>query len=71
MRLVLARLLLNFDIEATPAVQGWENQKVHLLWIKPPLMVKLRPRDVQLRTQVIALAETDAAKTEQAKGTVY
>jgi hypothetical protein len=34
-------------------------------------MVKLRPRDVQLRTQVIALAETDAAKTEQAKGTVY
>jgi len=71
MRLVLARLLFNFDIEATPAVQGWTNQKVHLLWMKPPLMIKLRPRDVQLRPQVVALAETDAAKSEEAKGTVY
>lgn len=71
MRLVLARLLFNFDIEATPAVQGWLNQKVHILWMKQPLWIKLRPRDVQLRPQVLALAEADASKTEEAKGMVY
>lgn len=46
MRLALARLLFNFDIEATPECEGWDKQKVFLLWEKRPLMIKLTPRSV-------------------------
>lgn len=56
MRLVLARLLFNFDIEATPAIEGWMNQEIHLLWSKPPLWIKLRPRVVALRAEMAAIA---------------
>lgn len=57
MRLVLARLLFNFDLEAIPsAMEGWMNQRIHLLWSKPPLWVKLRPRDVPLRAEMASIA---------------
>lgn len=56
MRLVLARLLFNFDIEATPDTKDWlVGQKVYLLWNKPPLWVNLIPRSVRLRTEVMGL----------------
>ncbi|EXJ90170.1 hypothetical protein A1O3_03239 [Capronia epimyces CBS 606.96] len=57
MRLLLARMLFSFDIEATPAIEGWLDQKVYLLWQKPPLWIKLKPRDVKLRPQVVKLLE--------------
>jgi len=52
MRLTLARLLFNFDIEATPKIEGWTEQNIYLLWQKKPLPIILRPRDVPLRQQV-------------------
>lgn len=56
MRLTLARLLFNFDIEATPQIEGWDKQNVYLLWQKKPLQIILRPRDVKSRQQVIDLS---------------
>jgi hypothetical protein len=57
MRLTLARLLFNFDIEPTPDIEGWLDQNVFLLWEKKPLLVKLIPRHVKSRQEVIQLAE--------------
>ena len=45
MRLVLARLLFNFDlVKLDPACDDWANQNVYLLWEKPELRVLLKPR---------------------------
>ncbi|KAL4977328.1 cytochrome P450 [Aspergillus desertorum] len=41
MRLILARILWNFDMELSPESDGWERQKVYTLWDKGPLMVRL------------------------------
>ncbi|KAI9729630.1 MAG: hypothetical protein M1818_008477 [Claussenomyces sp. TS43310] len=60
MRLVLTRLLFNFDIKPTPAIQGWLKQKVFLLWDKPPLWVTLQPRDVKSRPEVLGLPSAEA-----------
>lgn len=43
LRLVLARMLWNFDLELSPESIGWEKQRVYTLWDKGPLMVKLTP----------------------------
>lgn len=43
MRVILARMLWNFDLELAPESEGWEKQKVFTLWDKGPLMVKLSP----------------------------
>ena len=44
MRLILAKVLWNFDLELAPGSDGWvERQKVYGLWEKGPLMVKVRP----------------------------
>ncbi|KAL7624516.1 hypothetical protein AAE478_006081 [Parahypoxylon ruwenzoriense] len=43
-RVILARLIYNFDIELMPESSSWlENQKNYVAWDKPPLMVKLTP----------------------------
>jgi hypothetical protein len=55
MRLILARLLFSFDIEATPEIEGWLNQQVFLLWQKPPLWVRPKSKEVPLRPQVLSL----------------
>lgn len=60
MRLTLARLLFNFDIEPTPAIEGWTEQKAYLIWQKKPLIVKLVPRDVVSAPGVVKLASTTA-----------
>lgn len=46
MRLILAKLLWNFDMELEePLPAGWaERQKTYILWDKPPLMVRLKER---------------------------
>lgn len=43
MRLILARLLWNFDVEASDGKGGpeWRGQKVFILWEKTPLEVNL------------------------------
>lgn len=43
-RVILAKLIYNFDIELMPECRNWlENQKNYIAWHKPPLMVKLTP----------------------------
>lgn len=56
MRLAFARLLFNFDIKATPEIEGWMDQEIFLMWRKKPLPIKLKPRDVKLRKEVIEMA---------------
>ncbi len=43
MRLILARLLFNFDIELADPSDDWLDQKVYTIWYKKPLMVYLKP----------------------------
>lgn len=44
-RSVLCRMLFNFDMELQPESEEWTTkQKFHILWEKPPLMVKLTER---------------------------
>jgi cytochrome P450 len=44
-RLILARLLFNFDMELCDESKDWLNQKTYLVWQKPALMVRLRNRE--------------------------
>jgi hypothetical protein len=41
MRVILASLIWNFDFELCPISENWLDQKVHFLWAKSPLMVKV------------------------------
>ncbi|KAJ9143404.1 putative Cytochrome P450 [Pleurostoma richardsiae] len=43
MRLVLARLVFNFDMRLADPDQDWMKQKVYVIWDKPPLNVYLTP----------------------------
>ncbi|PYI11212.1 cytochrome P450 [Aspergillus sclerotiicarbonarius CBS 121057] len=44
MRVILARVLWNFDLELCEGSRGWYNQRSYSLWEKPPLMCKLKAR---------------------------
>ncbi|KAJ5633165.1 hypothetical protein N7490_009504 [Penicillium lividum] len=44
MRLILAKILYNFDFSILPESVGWNKQKTFLLWEKPDLMVQLKAR---------------------------
>lgn len=44
MRLILARVLWNFDLELQIDSQHWTDQQIFNFWQKGPLNVKLRPR---------------------------
>ncbi|KAK8092313.1 uncharacterized protein PG998_014996 [Apiospora kogelbergensis] len=45
MRMILARLLFNYDILLEEQSKGWaENMKIYLIWEKPGLWVRLVPR---------------------------
>lgn len=45
MRLILARVLWNFDIKLADDSKNWaSNQKIFMLWEKPSLNVYLTPR---------------------------
>ncbi|KAJ6002943.1 hypothetical protein N7451_005490 [Penicillium sp. IBT 35674x] len=48
MRLILARMIINFEMELAEPGFDWINQKVYKLWEKPPLMLKLIPRDLAI-----------------------
>jgi hypothetical protein len=43
MRLMLASVLLHFDLELAAESSDWMNQQCFNLWEKSPLMVKLKP----------------------------
>ncbi|CAG8400839.1 unnamed protein product [Penicillium salamii] len=43
-RLILCKLLFNFDLQLHPESVNWPNQKVYYLWSKPSLMVSLKDR---------------------------
>ncbi|KAH5023299.1 hypothetical protein HBH70_064800 [Parastagonospora nodorum] len=42
MRLIMAKILYNFDLELNPESEGWEDQQTFILWEKKPLMCKLK-----------------------------
>ncbi|RAK95680.1 cytochrome P450 [Aspergillus ibericus CBS 121593] len=44
MRVILARVLWNFDLERCEESRDWYNQKSYSLWEKPPLMCTLKAR---------------------------
>ncbi|KAH8808674.1 toxin biosynthesis cytochrome P450 monooxygenase [Xylogone sp. PMI_703] len=44
MRLILARILWNFDLHLTPGTENWENQEMYILWQKGPLKVTITER---------------------------
>ncbi|EFQ99066.1 isotrichodermin C-15 hydroxylase [Nannizzia gypsea CBS 118893] len=47
MRLVVAKMIWNFDLELHPDTKNdWIKQKVFALWEKPPLFVQLKPRRI-------------------------
>lgn len=47
MRLILARLIWNFDMTLAENSKGWyERNQVYLLWEKGPVNVVLVPRDL-------------------------
>jgi hypothetical protein len=43
MRLILAKVVWNFDLSLEEESKRWRDQKAHLIWVKGPLMVKLTP----------------------------
>ncbi|QSZ33117.1 hypothetical protein DSL72_002703 [Monilinia vaccinii-corymbosi] len=44
MRLILARIIWNFDLEIAGESKSWaKNMKIFLMWEKPPLYVNLKP----------------------------
>lgn len=43
MRLVLAKLLYYFGLEAADDYEGWTDQNVFFVWYKGPVRVKLHP----------------------------
>ncbi|KAJ5664769.1 uncharacterized protein N7477_007217 [Penicillium maclennaniae] len=45
MRLILSKMLFNFEFSLLPESIGWENQKTFFLWEKNDLMVQLKKRN--------------------------
>jgi cytochrome P450 len=43
MRLLMALVLWNFDLELCTASQNWDKQRAFVAWERPDLMVKLLP----------------------------
>lgn len=43
MRLLLAKVLYNLDLELCDESRDWIDQKVYLLWQKKPLMCRTIP----------------------------
>jgi hypothetical protein len=50
MRLILATLLWNFDLELMPDSEDWDKQDIFMFWKKGALNVKLTPvQGIQLK----------------------
>ncbi|KAI1378435.1 cytochrome P450 [Hypoxylon crocopeplum] len=46
MRLIMAKVLWNFDLALDAKCENWGQQRIFALWEKPPLQVFIRPRKV-------------------------
>jgi cytochrome P450 len=46
MRLALARVLFNFDLELQPESHSWNEQDIFVFWQKGALNVKVTPREL-------------------------
>lgn len=45
LRIVLAKILWNFDLELVDMAEDWvSKQRIYLIWQKVPLMVRCRQR---------------------------
>ena len=44
MKLMLARVVYDFDMELAGESKNWNNQKVYTLWQKAPLLVNLKEK---------------------------
>lgn len=42
-KLILARILYNFDMELVDPDRDWMDQKAFFIWTKPPLNIYLTP----------------------------
>lgn len=42
-KLILARILYNFDMELVNPDENWMDQKAFFIWTKPPLNIYLTP----------------------------
>ena len=42
MRLIMARMLWNFDLELADQDFEWTKQKAYIVWEKEPLMVRVK-----------------------------
>jgi cytochrome P450 len=42
MRLIIAKVLYNFDLELCPESHDWADQRTYVLWKKKPLICKLK-----------------------------
>lgn len=45
LRVILGRILWNFDLELHKKSAKWDLQRSYLLWEKPPLICKLKKSD--------------------------
>jgi hypothetical protein len=46
MQVILAKILWNFNIDLVDKRQVWTDQKVHWIWIRGPLMIKVTKQEV-------------------------
>lgn len=52
MRLILATVLFKFDLELCEESRGWAEQKAFALWMKGPLMCRVRSVASQERMKI-------------------
>jgi len=45
MKLILARIIYNFDLELVNQKNDWLDQNTFILWDKKPLMVRVKERE--------------------------
>jgi hypothetical protein len=45
MKLILARIIYNFNLELVSPTENWLEQDVHVLWRKKPLIMKVEERE--------------------------
>ena len=45
MRLIVARIIFNFDLTLDEGCRDWiDGQKAYVIWHKPPLNIHFKPR---------------------------
>ncbi|KAK3321913.1 cytochrome P450 [Apodospora peruviana] len=53
MRLILAKVLWNFDLSLCQESENWQIQKCYMLWEKGPLLVEMKARRQDLRAGLV------------------